>query len=78
MGVSKPEKLKPEGGKSKLKKGLPKDAKIQQKLDAKMGTKVGPNVVKDVYDQATPDKVLDDPLGKKRPVTYSRRKKKDQ
>lgn len=77
MGFSKPNKIKPEGGKSKLKKGLPKDAKIAQKLRSKEGTKVGPNVVKDVYDSATPDKVLADPLGKNRPITYSRRKKKE-
>ena len=76
MGAAKPAKVKSEGGKSKLKKGLPKDAKIQQKLDAPMGTKVGPNVAKDVYDSATPDKVVSDPLGKKRPVTYARRSKK--
>lgn len=75
MGFSKPNKIKSEGSKSK--KGLPKDAKIAQKLKSKEGTKVGPNVVKDVYDSATPDKVLADPLGKNRPVTYSRRKKKE-
>lgn len=77
MGFSKPNKVKSEGAKSKLKKGLPKDVKITKKLESKEGTKVGPNVVKDVYDSATPDKVLADPLGKSRPVTYSRRKKKE-
>lgn len=56
----------------KLKGGKPKEAVLQKKLNAPMGKKVGPNIVKDVYDSATPDKVLSDPLGKKRPVPYGR------
>lgn len=60
-------------GKSKLKAGLPQDQPIQKKLKAPVGTPVGPNVVKDVYDSATPDKVIADPMGKKRPVQYKRK-----
>lgn len=56
----------------KLKGGKPKEAVIQKKLDAPAGKKVGPNIVKDVYDSATPDKVLKDPLGKKRSAAYGR------
>ena len=60
-------------GSSKLKKGLPQDQPISKKLKAPIGTYVGPNVVKDVYDSATPDKVIDDPHGKKRPVEYKKK-----
>ena len=59
------------GKKSTRKEPKPKVSKtaqkaIQKKLSSPIGTKVGPNVVKDVYDSATPPKVLANPLGKKK------------
>lgn len=48
------------------KKGAPKNSAIAKKLKAPIGTKVGPNAVKDVYDSATPDKILSDPLGRRK------------
>lgn len=69
-----PEVEKPKVGKNKLKAGLPQDQPIAKKLKAPIGTYVGPNVVKDVYDSATPDKVIEDPLAKNRPVEYKKRR----
>lgn len=57
---------KPSKTASKVKTGKPAESKIQKKLSSPMGTPVGPNIVKDVYDSATPAKVLKNPLGKKK------------